>query len=128
MTCPEHKERVSIWFDGYLDESAFQATFDHLTNCSECRAFMARIPRQALLVRSLRASGVGDTDHHPNRRSQDGSPPPTTARLNLPLAAAAAILLILLTIAVERNLSGQNSDGYLERPVPVQVPHGEGMR
>jgi hypothetical protein len=120
MTCDEHKGRVSAWFDGDLDEWAFENTFNHLKECSTCRGFMTRLPRAILLMRSLRPRELDSRELGGNRTFQAPASA-TTGRFSAPLAAAAAIMIILLTIAVERNLSGLDSDSYHHRVAAAEA-------
>jgi len=128
MTCDEHKGRVSAWFDGFLDESAFQYTFEHLKECSTCRAFMTQLPRQVLLMRSLRPRELDSSDLGVERRRDQPTTYFTTERFSAPLAAAAAILLILLTIGVELNLSAPDPSRQHGGAETTEVRHVGGAR
>lgn len=124
MTCDEHKERISIWFDGHLDEKAYERTFDHLRECVTCRTFMARLPHQAMLLRSLRPSErqSGTIIAEPYHSRLPAHSP--DRRFNAPLAAAAAILLTLLTIAIQSSLLDRDPSQYDEPDHTAQMQQG----
>jgi predicted anti-sigma-YlaC factor YlaD len=120
MTCHDYREATSVWYDGEQAGMDFTTLLAHVHACTACREYMARLPRQAALLRRYPVP-AGDA---PGASALSEQKRFTGYRLNAPLAVAAAIILVILTVAIQGNLQGRPAydPGYSDRGARSSLP------